>query len=286
LYCVTCKKSDFDVSTVCIGNRNYEITDHNYEVLSHDFITKLISEKEKGLIDGMILLINGFEYKCPFERVVTLKFDGTVVKTKSGTVVKYEMTGCEKGMYDFIINEKGYFKSKFRYDKVDSDSDAVIDIIKNHLVVVRDLEKLIVMRKKRKYILPDYEVGINIVDQLKDKRVLANVAICNSKASLIYMKHFISSVRDKDFFANIGNTFSVVKNNRKKKEYYILAGVIKKRYYRDRTEKWIFKEYDVTSEWQPGSVAFFLNEPIKIDCLVRDVPGFGFKEIVYLKKSS
>lgn len=281
LFCLSSKSSDYGSLTLRLKDREYVYRDHEYEVLTHEFLKSLEVEGN----DGAILNIDGFDYKCPRFKVITLKYDGVVLKDKSGKLYEYDMSDKVRGFYDFRIDGQEIVYDRIRTDKIEADSTAVVDVISNHLIVTSELVSNLVMRRERKKLLWDDVLPIVYIDSVPMKRQVINDMIKSSRIGLVYKKQ-VSSRRDKDFFSFMGNNFTFSRCANRKSDFYFLAGTAHPRYVRKKETRCKIRagRFVISNEWFIGCRAYVIKRKKFVAAFWKEVPGLGYKYVVYLKK--
>jgi len=116
--------------------RGLKIKNHPWEKLSQDLV--------KRCSEGVILNIDAREFKCPRDRVISLRsLDGVLYDANKK---KYEyQESLSDGIFDFLI-ENGVFKMiRQRYDKLCPDTSSAVEIIRSEMITLGDLMGLMLI---------------------------------------------------------------------------------------------------------------------------------------------
>jgi len=128
-----------------------EILAHPYRYLGRDIID--------SSVDGIMLLVDGIEYKVPRERIISLKTDNDTasIKTDQNKTFLYDknnklykVRGVPKtvvGVVDVLVSNDDYIYLRRRWDRKFPDSTQAIQVIVQNMMLACDITKFFVVNK-------------------------------------------------------------------------------------------------------------------------------------------
>jgi len=281
LYVINLMKCRYQDEEIEISTKVFKIVEKKYEYLTQEALEYYKSK------EGVILNINGLDYKCPNERVVTLYSDGLHITDKQGRWRDYYEKGAKikserKGCLDFRYDNGFYSFVRWREDKEVPDSGNAIEQIIKDMVVLSELERFLIIPKKRKESKLHMAIDVIQVNQVSDKIIEINKRIKENKIALVYSQDRISSSRDVDIMQMMKNKYSVELFTIANSNYYYLGGMTRKKYRMRKEKKWKKGKLLISNVWKPGSLRILIsNLQVFGKETIQDIPGVGLVSVVY-----
>jgi len=273
-----CRYQDEEIE---VSTKVFKIAEKKYEYLTQEALEYYKSK------EGVILNINGLDYKCPNERVVTLYSDGLHITDKQGRWRDYYEKGAKikedkKGCLDYRYDNGHYSFVRWREDKEVPDSGNAIEQIVKDMVVLSELERFLIIPKKRKESKLHMSIDVVQVNQVSDKVVEINKRIKENKIALVYSRDRISSSRDVDIMQMMKDKYSVESFTIANSNYYYLGGMTRKKYKMRKEKKWKKGKLLISNVWKPGSLRILIsNLQVFGKETIQDIPGVGLVSVVY-----
>jgi len=243
------------------------VCDNDFEELTMDLV--------ESCEEGLVLLVDGEEFKVPKLRVVSLKarLNGTfpVFCDKQG--VAYDVKGAlrvDEGIFDFIYTSGRFFFHRPRPDKMVPDSTQTIKQVISDLVVLDDLKSHFCLKKGRNSIMSYRTLFVDAKDRAKTYSKYKGVYVLDMYADSSFLTLFRRS-RLKEFEYN---SFSSYRNRSWcfDKRYPLYSVNRCMATIRDR------RAYNV---WAPGRSCYLVTSGFTHPKFLKSVPGYGLVTICY-----
>jgi len=167
-----------------------EILAHPYRYLGRDIID--------SSVDGVMLLVDGIEYKVPRERIISLKTDNDTasIKTDQNKTFLYDknnklykVRGVPKtvsGVVDVLVSNDEYIYLRRRWDRKFPDSTQAVQVIVQNMMLACDITKFFVVGKNSAGSLDD---RFRVQYCPRDEKIfIINDNIVKGYKSLIYVE--------------------------------------------------------------------------------------------------